>query len=63
MQSIYQHSLNSSTKQYKLITYRISGDQCDNNFKNMLENHNWDELQDIVDVDTAFEQFNTVLGY
>ena len=59
---IYHLKVFSAPKNYKLIRYRITGQECDNHFKNKLENHNWTDLLDIADVNEAFEYFNEVLA-
>ena len=59
---IYHLKVCSATKNYKLIKYRVSGEECDNHFRNKIENYNWITLLDIDDVDEAFRYFNDRLA-
>ena len=46
---------------YKTISYRMSGDACDMNFKDNLENYDFTDLMGIYDVNQAFERFNDII--
>ena len=51
----------NNVPKYKYITFRLSGQECDNAFKTSLENYNFDELMTVNDVDQAFESFNDII--
>ena len=59
---IYCLKVRAKMKDYKNIEYRLSGEQCDINFKHKIENHNWATVYDMNNVDIAFEYFNKVLS-
>ena len=58
---IYHHRTHSVVQEYKEINYRQSGEQCDLNFKRELENHDWNQLHNIAEVNQSFDYFNNTL--
>ena len=58
----YHLKSNSVNEDHKVITYRVFNDQCDQNFKYKIENHDWNILHEIVGVNESFEYFNNVLS-
>ena len=46
---------------FKTISYRKSGEICDNNFKQNLEQYDFNHLMEMNEVDHAFEEFSDIL--
>ena len=53
--------MTSGCNTYKTISYRRSGEIYDNDFKNHLENCNFDNLMEMNNVDEAFERFSEIV--
>ena len=59
---MYHHPCSQRTDgDKKVIEYRKRGDDCDNNFKEKLENSNVHDILLINDVDLAYSNFNDIM--